>query len=411
MRVFILPSWCPTQDQPLSGTFFVEQAEAIARLRPNWEIAFCSFDLSSSRVPWKINRIPRFLKDCFLKPRLNLTLTNSGLKKYEVWSAYFPRLGRVHKWEANTAVLAEQVRPALAHFIKNFGKPDLIHARAVYPGGAAAVKLGQEFEIPVGITEHIGPFPGKQLSTEDGSPFSFISHAYRDAAKHSADGTKLAKRLEELGLSSEVDIIPNFLKDDFGSKQTRPDKRNDLFTFLSIGGPSYAKGTDILLKAFSTLKIPSQLMIVGESSEALIFHKLADELGVKSRVFWLGAVAREELPIHLEACDAFVLPSRGENFGVVFIEALAYGKPLIATRCGGPEDIIHEGNGLLVQVNDTENLSKAMDFMLENASNYDPDELRKDFLLRFSASAVVDQIDAWYQAVCSNQQSKIYNAR
>jgi len=106
-------------------------------------------------------------------------------------------------------------------------------------------------------------------------------------------------------------------------------------------------------------------------------------------------------------CDAFVLPSRGETFGIVFIEALAHGKPLIATRCGGPQDIVHAENGLLVPMDSVEELAIAMERMIQTSGNYSPQILRADFLARFSASAVIDTMEDWYVALMNSGQHKV----
>ena len=135
------------------------------------------------------------------------------------------------------------------------------------------------------------------------------------------------------------------------------------------------------------------------------FQQLAVDLGISERVRWLGALPRDQTPEHYQACDAFVLPSKGETFGISFIEALAFGKPLIATRCGGPEDIVNADNGLLVPINSVDDLALAMKEMAIHSGRYKMEALRLDFLSRFSASAVLPRIEAWYQAVISTGQN------
>jgi glycosyltransferase involved in cell wall biosynthesis len=137
------------------------------------------------------------------------------------------------------------------------------------------------------------------------------------------------------------------------------------------------------------------------------FQQLAVDLGVSERVRWLGVVTRERMPEHYQACDAFVLPSRGETFGIAFIEALAFGKPLIATRCGGPEDIVHADIGFLVPINSVDDLVVAMQNMMANAGRYMPQALRSDFLARFSASAALTRIESWYKRVIQCGECKV----
>jgi len=406
MRIFILPSWCPTVDQPLSGTFFVEQAHAMAQLRPGWTVALCQFDLARSRVPWRPWHIPRFLKDGLGTPRLLHGQAPSGLHAYTVWAPYLPRFGPQSKWAATAKALGSQARLALEDFIERFGKPDLIHAHAVYPGGAAAVALGREYGITVGLTEHMGPFPPPTLCLPGGHVMSLVADTYAGASLCSAVSQALADRIVSLGLAEQVAVIPNFLPDSFGSGHSNVATQHDGFSFLSVGGPSHAKGTDVLLKALAQVSANVTLRIVGDSPELPFFQQMAAYLRLTERVQWLGSVPREKMSDCYIACDAFVLPSRGETFGISFIEALAFGKPLIVTRCGGPEDIVHAGNGLLVPLNGVEDLTMAMQQMVAHVERYAPETLRSDFLARFSASAVLERIEPWYLTVKRYGQRK-----
>lgn len=399
MRIFILPSWCPSVDQPLAGTFFVEQAHAIAQLRPEWTVAFCQFDLARSRLPRRPSQVPRFLRDWIGTPHLAYERARSGLHAYRVWAPYLPQFGVQGKWKANVRGLAQQAKLALNDFIRRFGKPDLIHAHAVYPGGAAAVSLGCKYGVPVGVTEHLGPFPPPTLCLPGGQMMPLLIDTFAAVSRCSAVSQALADRINELGLAQEIAVLPNFLPDNFGSNRSSVPKLNDGFSFLSVGGPSIAKGTDVLLKALSHMESNVTLSIVGHSPELPIFQQMAADLGLAGRVRWLGAVSRDKMPEQYSVCDAFVLPSQSETFGISLIEALAFGKPIIATRCGGPEDIVTKGNGLLVAIDSVSELFVAMQHMVRYGGSYAADVLRADFLARFSATASMGRLEKWYQSV------------
>jgi glycosyltransferase involved in cell wall biosynthesis len=100
-----------------------------------------------------------------------------------------------------------------------------------------------------------------------------------------------------------------------------------------------------------------------------------------------------------ENCDCFVLPSRHESFGVVYVQAIACGKPIIATRCGGPEHIVTPENGLLVDIASPSQLAKALHDMFTFRDNYDAKLIRQQFLDRFSLPVVVNKIERVYRDV------------
>ena len=98
-------------------------------------------------------------------------------------------------------------------------------------------------------------------------------------------------------------------------------------------------------------------------------------------------------------CDIFVLPSRHESFGIVYIEALAMGRPIIATKCGGPEMIVNDLNGLLINTDNIDSLSKAIIYMYHNYQKYSNEIIREDFMHRFSKESTVQKYKKIYKEV------------
>src|SRR5262249_22617803 len=87
----------------------------------------------------------------------------------------------------------------------------------------------------------------------------------------------------------------------------------------------------------------------------------ADEFGVSSHVRFRGLVDEETLRAAYRNCDIFVLPSAGEGFGIVFLEAMHYAKPIIAANCGATPEVVNEGgNGLLIDYANFKQLTEAI---------------------------------------------------
>jgi D-inositol-3-phosphate glycosyltransferase len=127
---------------------------------------------------------------------------------------------------------------------------------------------------------------------------------------------------------------------------------------LFVGRIDPVKGLDTLLEAVALLRErPTlRLLVVGgagaqralDPDEAHL-RQIARKLEIEDRVFWLGPIAQERLPLYYSAADVCVVPSRYESFGLVALEALACGGALVASRVGGLPMLVRDGeNGLLV---------------------------------------------------------------
>jgi phosphatidyl-myo-inositol dimannoside synthase len=132
------------------------------------------------------------------------------------------------------------------------------------------------------------------------------------------------------------------------------------------------KGVDQLIRAVAELRatIPEvQLVAIGGGDDLPRLRELAGELKVRDRVHFLENLANEEVAACYANCEIFGLPSTGEGFGMVFLEAMAFGKPVVAAACGGPTDIVRNGaNGVLVPPCDAIALTQSLKQLLDDPS-------------------------------------------
>ena len=101
-----------------------------------------------------------------------------------------------------------------------------------------------------------------------------------------------------------------------------------------------------------------------------------------------------------QSVDAFVHPSRYETFGIVLIEALSTGRPVVATRCGGPNDIVRNEDGILVDVDDADGLAEAMRSMIN--MDWDTKLMREGVEARYTKGSIRKQLLEVYEAVLSS---------
>ena len=134
-----------------------------------------------------------------------------------------------------------------------------------------------------------------------------------------------------------------------------------LLTVARLSGAEAYKGCDTVLHALPRVLAAApdtRYVIAGDGDDLPRLQALASRLGVRRAVSFAGPVPDGELPAYYNACDLFVMPSRREGFGIVFIEALACGKPVIAGDAGGSRDAVLDGDlGRLVEPDDPDRLA------------------------------------------------------
>jgi len=390
MNLFIIPSWYPSASSSLSGVFIQEQAQAIAELSSDVRVIVSIWGHSdgvlNAKRPWVW---PRRILWSLNQPR-DLILLRHGV--YEVFNPQITWSDRLPFGGARQIIDVNRRNFLLAQ--EKFGPIDMVHAHVSYPGGYVAALLAKEFGVPYVITEHMSPFPFPSLMKK-GQPIREVAHAFEHAATGIAVSPSLAKRVASFGYPMPR-VVPNMVDERtfvLGAPQSGK------MVFFTLCGLTEQKGIDHLLEAIALWNPPAEhyeFRIGGDGRQRAYYQAKSIALGLSDRVKWLGVVSRENAPDLFRQCHIYVMPSRHETFGVVYAEAIACGKPIIATRCGGPEFIVNEGNGLLVDVGDVPALSLAMQKLADNWSHYSPTAIRQDFDKRFSRHAVVSQLRSLY---------------
>lgn len=136
------------------------------------------------------------------------------------------------------------------------------------------------------------------------------------------------------------------------------------------------KGVDVLIESLLRLLVSvpdARLVVVGDGDDLPRLKRLTRRLGLDGRVYFLGQVSAQDLVAWYRRCDVFAMPSRGEGFGLVFLEAMAFGKPVVGGAHGGTLDIIEDGvTGFLVEHGNVEQLTQVLERLLTD------DGLRKE---------------------------------
>ena len=379
MHVMFIPSWYDNNRNKVHGSFFREQATKLQESGVKVTVAYNEI--------WPLTLMGK------VKEKSGLSFNvEKGLRTYRYKNYNF-----IPKHPLMFNIFDKRMEKLYKEVVKNEGKVDVIHAQSSLWGGISAAYVAKKYNIPLVITEHSSVKRGQYVRE---SYYKRIVNSYKSADAIIAVGNGLKKEIEELTNRKDIKVIGNLV--DLSLFNIRNIKReNDEFIFFSVAFLEGEKGLDTLIKAFS-MRFNNEkvrLVIGGDGSQRQWLEGIAKNEGIENQVTFTGALSREEVAEWMNKCDAFVLPSRYETFGVVYIEALASGKPVIGTFNGGAEDIVTKDVGILVNIDNIKELSDAMDYIRKNNKEYQYDKLRKYCTEKFSANVIIKKIINVYKEV------------
>ena len=289
----------------------------------------------------------------------------------------------VHRLPSFGRIGNAPLTPALAWRIRHY---DLVHIHYPYFFGAELAVLGTVLaNRPYVITYHQDVlFEGPLRHAERVHHQIMGRHLLAGAARvfvTSEDygrASRIASVLDRM--PDRVAALPNAVdtrrfRPDIDSRCLRshyrlaPEDRVVLFTG-ALDRPHFFKGVPVLLEAIARIGDPSvRLLVVGDGDLREKYWEDARALGLSGRVIFCGRVSDEALPAHYALADVQVLPSTtmGEAFGVVLLEAMATGKPVIASRLPGVRTVVSEGeDGYLCTPGDVDDLVRCLRLILDD---------------------------------------------
>ena len=371
-----MAGWYPSKKNPVAGAFVKEHARAVSL----YNDVVVLYSEGVDRFVRGVYHIDDNMEDSLRT--LRIRYRKSPIPK----TSYF-----IYLWTMFTA---------FRKLVQEGWRPDVIHAH-VYSAGVPAVLTGKRYGIPVVLTEHSSEFPRRRISGINKLKAKF---AFKNASIVCPVSEGLKKHIESYGIRAQFHVIPNVVDSSLFSPHrslitTNQDNKTHI---LLVALLSPIKGVPYLLEALARLgekRDDFVLDIVGDGPNRSEYEELTNKLGLRDVVTFQGLKTKQEVAEFMKRCDVFVLPSLFETFGVVLIEAMACGKPVIATNIGGPNEIVIKEVGELVPPGDSESLARTIDYMLDHYQEYDSARIAGYVRARYSYEAVGREWNRVYKAV------------
>jgi glycosyltransferase involved in cell wall biosynthesis len=333
------------QIESVSGSF--SQIDVLVRYNPIAEI---------SRI-LPINRLRPFRKSALV----DMTDKPDNIMVHLI-PVFFLPVNRAYK------ALGDRYFRIIERYLESHGiSAHLIHAHFLWPNGHVAVRLREKSGIPCVVTAH----------GYDIYDLPFRDDEWKMKIKNVLDGADAivtvsmsnAECIKRVETRTPVFLIPNGFRSELFHAMDKSECRKSLELpqngkiIVCIGNFVEEKGHTYLISAMAKLKnVRSDLScyIIGRGPlKKNLVHQVHSQ-NLEEIIKLSGGIPHHEIPLWLNACDLFVFPSIRESFGVVQIEALACGKPVVATINGGSEEIINPSVGILVRAGDSDALAEAI---------------------------------------------------
>lgn len=277
------------------------------------------------------------------------------------------------------------------HLLSVGFRPDIIHAN-LFASGVPAVFIRWFHGIPFVVSEHWGGIRDRILRWHGILILRFVMQRAKVVLPVSYD---LASRIEAYGVRAKFSILPNVVDTDlFRPVDRSSNMRSDSHRLLTVALLRPVKGIPYLLKAINILRKRRGdfiLDVVGDGPYLTEYKALTSGLDLEDIVIFHGSLHKKDVAQLMQDCTFLILPSLGENQPVVLLEAMACGKPVVATKVGGVGEIVDRSRGLLVQPKNPQELAKAIDLMLNTYQTYDPGEI-STYAERYSQTSVAHEL-------------------
>ena len=377
MKLFIIPSWYPTEIHPESGSFFRDRASILQK--NGIEI------IIGSPVTHSLKDFFRFSHNNTIQVDINGELPTYLLESINI----FPKIEKLFfkRYKKSAITLFNKL-------LETHGLPDLVMIHSSLWAGGALGEILNKNDIPFVLTEHLKEF----LIPNGFSTFqkNIIHNTYSMASQILLSSSPLKNAISKYFNThkSKLNLLPNPVDENLFTLRKVPNI-NPQFIIVCISLFRPEKRIDLVLESFSNLVhsgIKAKLKLIGDGPLKHEIENKIQKLGISDLVELPGYLPQKRIIDELHNSHFLVLPSDIETFGMVLVEAQACGLPVVATDCGGPKDIVTAESGILVTPGSISELAGGMQKLIRSFDEFDPSEIRNSVIQKFGQQSYAESI-------------------
>jgi len=384
-KILFLPSWYPTTENPIYGSFFREQAELLS----------AKYDVKVLAVSAPKYKFKELVSKVLKQGGLARDITSLAIMPPECRMFEFAQPNK--RWQGRLTYLLHYkfLCKQLDLITERGWLPDIIHAHSIYGSGLFVHELAKHCGAKSVMTEHC-PF------SLNGLPYRYQKKALKilqNVDQLVSVSEHLARMIFGHGVERSIDICGNWVDE----KSFVPsDQKHRKFTFINVAShPMFIKGTRLLFEALSLLGSPwlggvQFVVICGNESNKQLYRQWAGEYGVEDSIVFEGMIDREKMPDYVARCHSYISTSYAETFGVAIREAMMCGLPVVSVDCGGIDREIFDKNGIVTPLGDANALALAIKKMMRNYEGFSAAEIRHLCIENHGSAAFVKKIDSIY---------------
>ena len=377
MKLFIIPSWYPTEIHPESGSFFRDSASILHR--NGIEV------IIGAPVTHSLKDFFRFSHNNTIQVDINGELPTYLLESINI----FPKMEKLFFKRYKKSAIT-----ILNKLLETHGLPDLVMIHSSLWAGGALGEILNKNDIPFVLTEHLKEF----LIPNGFSTFqkNIIHNTYSMASQILLSSSSLKNAISKNfnTYKSKLNLLPNPVDENLFTLRKIPNI-NPQFIIVCISLFRPEKRIDLVLESFNNLVhsgIKAKLKLIGDGPLKHEIENQIQKLGISDLVELPGYLSQNRIVEELHNSHLLVLASDIETFGMVLIEAQACGLPVVATDCGGPRDIITPESGILVKPGSVSELTDAIKKLIKSFEKFDPSGIRNSVIQRFGQQKYVESI-------------------